>query len=73
MARLELSRVSKRYGAVAAVDDVSIGSIGRLYDATVMARPGGRGSRMTAFKLKSAPVALSSTTTFPQGLAQAAT
>lgn len=33
-----------------AVDDVSLGSLGRLYDATVIARPGGRGSRMTAFE-----------------------
>lgn len=33
-----------------AIDDVSVGSLGRLYDATVMARPGGRGSRMTAFE-----------------------
>lgn len=33
-----------------AIDDVALGSLGRLYDATVIARPGGRGSRMTAFE-----------------------
>lgn len=32
------------------VDDVSLGSLGRLYDLTCIARPGGRGSRMTAFE-----------------------
>jgi nucleotide-binding universal stress UspA family protein len=33
-----------------AVEDSALGSLGRLYDLTVMARPGGRGSRMTAFE-----------------------
>ncbi len=33
-----------------AVEDSALGSLGRLYDITVLARPGGRGSRMTAFE-----------------------
>lgn len=33
-----------------AVEDSALGSLGRLYDLTVMARPGGKGSRMTAFE-----------------------
>jgi nucleotide-binding universal stress UspA family protein len=33
-----------------AIDDSALGSLCRLYDITVMARPGGKGSRMTAFE-----------------------
>jgi nucleotide-binding universal stress UspA family protein len=33
-----------------AIEDSALGSLGRLYDLTVMARPGGKGSRMTAFE-----------------------
>jgi nucleotide-binding universal stress UspA family protein len=32
------------------IDDTGLGSLGRLYDATVLPRPGGKGSRMTAFE-----------------------
>ena len=33
-----------------AVDDGMLGSLGRLYDVTVLSRPGGKGSRMTAIE-----------------------
>jgi nucleotide-binding universal stress UspA family protein len=33
-----------------AIEDSALGSLARLYDVTVMARPGGKGSRMTAFE-----------------------
>ncbi len=32
------------------VEDGALGSLGRLYDVTIIARPGGKGSRMTAFE-----------------------
>jgi nucleotide-binding universal stress UspA family protein len=39
-----------RWRGGAAVEDGALGSLGRLFDVTIMARPGGRGSRMTAFE-----------------------
>ena len=39
-----------RWRGGSTVEDGALGSLGRLYDATIMARPGGRGSRMTAFE-----------------------
>ncbi len=39
-----------RWRGGAAVEDGGIGSLARLYDITVMARPGGKGSRMSAFE-----------------------
>lgn len=39
-----------RWRGGAAIEDGSVGSLGRLFDATIMARPGGKGSRMTAFE-----------------------
>jgi nucleotide-binding universal stress UspA family protein len=33
-----------------AIDDAALGSLGRLYDITALARPGAKGSRMTAFE-----------------------
>jgi nucleotide-binding universal stress UspA family protein len=33
-----------------AIEDGALGSLGRLFDVTIMARPGGKGSRMTAFE-----------------------
>jgi nucleotide-binding universal stress UspA family protein len=32
------------------IDDLSLGSLARVYDVTVLSRPGGKGSRMTAFE-----------------------
>lgn len=43
-------RATFRWRGGAAVEDAALGSIGRLYDVTVMTRPGGKGSRMTAFE-----------------------
>jgi nucleotide-binding universal stress UspA family protein len=39
-----------RWRGGAAIEDGALGSLGRLFDVTVMARPGGKGSRMTAFE-----------------------
>lgn len=33
-----------------AIDDAALGSLGRVYDATVVSRPGNRGARMTALE-----------------------
>jgi nucleotide-binding universal stress UspA family protein len=41
---------SMRWRGGHAVEDSALGSLGRLYDITVVSRPGGRGSRMTAFE-----------------------
>jgi nucleotide-binding universal stress UspA family protein len=37
-----------RWRGGAAVDDSALGSLGRVYDISVLGRPGGRGARMTA-------------------------
>jgi nucleotide-binding universal stress UspA family protein len=42
--------VSSRWRGGAAIDDGGLGSLGRLYDLTVLPRPGGKGGRMTAFE-----------------------
>ena len=39
-----------RWRGGAAVDDGELGSLGRLYDLTVLPRPGARGGRVTAFE-----------------------
>jgi nucleotide-binding universal stress UspA family protein len=39
-----------RWRGGGAIEDSALGSLGRLYDITVIARPGGKGSRMTAFE-----------------------
>ena len=39
-----------RWRGGAAVEDGSLGSLARLYDITVVNRPGGKGSRMSAFE-----------------------
>ena len=39
-----------RWRGGSTIDDAGLGSLGRLYDVTVMPRPGGKGSRMTAFE-----------------------
>lgn len=39
-----------RWRGGTSVEDSALGSLGRLYDLTVMCRPGGRGSRMSAFE-----------------------
>jgi hypothetical protein len=39
-----------RWRGGSAVDDGGLGSLGRLYDLTVLPRPGGKGGRMTAFE-----------------------
>jgi nucleotide-binding universal stress UspA family protein len=39
-----------RWRGGAAVDDGELGSLGRLYDITVLPRPGARGGRVTAFE-----------------------
>jgi nucleotide-binding universal stress UspA family protein len=37
-----------RWRGGSAIEDSALGSLGRVYDATVLGRPGGRGARMTA-------------------------
>ena len=37
-----------RWRGGTAIDDGALGSLGRVYDVTVLGRPGGRGARMTA-------------------------
>jgi nucleotide-binding universal stress UspA family protein len=37
-----------RWRGGAAIEDSALGSLGRVYDLTVLSRPGGRGTRMTA-------------------------
>jgi nucleotide-binding universal stress UspA family protein len=37
-----------RWRGGSAIDDGALGSLGRVYDITVLGRPGGRGARMTA-------------------------
>jgi nucleotide-binding universal stress UspA family protein len=37
-----------RWRGGSAIDDSALGSLGRVYDVTVLGRPGGRGARMTA-------------------------
>lgn len=44
------SGASVRWRGGASVDDGSLGSLARLYDVTVLPRPGSGGSRMTAFE-----------------------
>jgi nucleotide-binding universal stress UspA family protein len=39
-----------RWRGGSAVEDNALGSLGRLYDITVVSRPGGKGSRMAAFE-----------------------
>jgi nucleotide-binding universal stress UspA family protein len=39
-----------RWRGGAAVEDGALGSLGRVYDLTVLGRPGGRGARMTALE-----------------------
>ncbi len=39
-----------RWRGGSAIDDGGLGSLGRLYDVTVLPRPGGKGGRMTAFE-----------------------
>ena len=39
-----------RWRGGSAIDDASLGSLGRVYDATVVTRPGNRGARMTALE-----------------------
>jgi nucleotide-binding universal stress UspA family protein len=39
-----------RWRGGAAIDDGELGSLGRLYDLTVLPRPGGKGGRVTAFE-----------------------
>jgi nucleotide-binding universal stress UspA family protein len=39
-----------RWRGGAAIDDGELGSLGRLYDLTVLPRPGARGGRVTAFE-----------------------
>ena len=39
-----------RWRGGSAIDDSALGSLGRVYDVTVLGRPGGRGARMTALE-----------------------
>lgn len=39
-----------RWRGGSAIEDGSLGSLGRVYDATVLSRPGARGARMTALE-----------------------
>jgi nucleotide-binding universal stress UspA family protein len=39
-----------RWRGGSAIEDGALGSLGRLFDVTVIGRPGGKGSRMTAFE-----------------------
>jgi nucleotide-binding universal stress UspA family protein len=39
-----------RWRGGSAVEDAALGSLGRVYDTTVLSRPGGRGARMTALE-----------------------
>ena len=42
--------VTMRWRGGAAIEDGSLGSLARLYDISVLNRPGGKGSRMSAFE-----------------------
>jgi nucleotide-binding universal stress UspA family protein len=42
--------VNFRWRGGSAIEDGSLGSLGRVYDVTVLGRPGGRGARMTALE-----------------------
>ena len=39
-----------RWRGGSAIEDSALGSLGRVYDVTIMSRPGGRGTRMTALE-----------------------